>query len=76
MEEKHTNKKKNQYQILVIICVLLAIFYTYCFYIALRLHNHFKIYFNGLITILWAFCAVVWYLLLKKINKAGKDNQL
>lgn len=71
---KKKNPKKNQYQILVIICALCAIVYGYIFYVACKLHNPAKMWFNGLIAAAWAFCAVVWLLQLKKIKNEGEKQ--
>lgn len=72
---KVKNPKKNQYQILVIICIILFVAYTYFFYIACRLHNHFKMWLQGSLAALWCFCGIVWFLQLKKINRQEKENE-
>lgn len=72
---KTKNPKKNQYQILVIICALAAIVYGYIFYIGFRLHSPAKMWFNGLIALAWCFCCIVWFMQLKKINRQEKENQ-
>ena len=72
---KAKNPKKNRYQILVIICAILFIIYSYSFYIAFSWRNHFKMWLNGGLAALWCFCGIVWFILLKKINKNEEDKQ-
>lgn len=69
---KPKNPKRNQYQILIIICVVLFFVYGYSFYIACRLHNHFKMWLHGGLALLWCICGILWWILLKRLNK--NDN--
>ncbi len=71
---KEKNTKKNLYQILIIICTLAIVVYGYSLYVSLKLHNNFKILLNGVLTAAWLFCAVIWWLQLKKIRQQENEN--